>query len=658
MKQLATFETWYGRDEAPPESIRLKAGELELIFQEGTLRAISYAGQELVRQIYAAVRDVNWNTIPAEVSNLKIDAAGDHFHIQFDAAHRAGELAFRWQAEIEGKADGVISYALDGLAESDFRYCRIGFCLLHPIKGTAGSPYRAATPGGDVSGILPELIEPQRMENGFEAPLFPSFSSLVVTRSDGIKVFTEFEGDLFEMEDQRNWTDGSFKTYCTPLSLGYPHQARAGQTFHQKVTVWTEIPENFTRTETGPGRLTFGTATGQRLPKIGFGMAGHGQNLNEQEIELLSRLQPDHIRAEIHFKDPAWPASLDRAVTTVRQLNSALELVLFLTDIGAGEALETLKQRLIEAPVARVIVFHEAEAAVGTTSSHWIRLVREHLSGALPGASFVGGTNGNFAELNRQRPDISVMDGVAYTINPQVHMSDERSLLEAIEGQQDTVTTARSFCGALPICISAVTLKPPFNQAATEEEAAPDPDQLPPSVDPRQMSLFGAAWTVASLRALALAGAASLTYYETSGWRGLLETTTGSPLPEKFRSFPGMVFPVYWLFAFLAGAKEAALLNSTSDQPLLVDGLAFEKGSRTGVLVANLQPYPQEIQLRALPRGQAAITRLNEQTLEAAAFNPSTFPTLSEPFPLSAGEAVLGLAPYETAFLDIQRLKE
>jgi len=27
------------------------------------------------------------------------------------------------------------------------------------------------------------------------------------------------------MEDQRNWTDASFKTYSTPLALGFPHRS-------------------------------------------------------------------------------------------------------------------------------------------------------------------------------------------------------------------------------------------------------------------------------------------------------------------------------------------------------------------------------------------------------------------------------------------------
>ena len=31
-----------------------------------------------------------------------------------------------------------------------------------------------------------------------------------------------FEGEWFEMEDQRNWSDASFKTYSTPLSRALP----------------------------------------------------------------------------------------------------------------------------------------------------------------------------------------------------------------------------------------------------------------------------------------------------------------------------------------------------------------------------------------------------------------------------------------------------
>ncbi len=72
-----------------------------------------------------------------------------------------------------------------------------------------------------------------------------------------------------------------------------------------------------------------------------------------------------------------------------------------------------------------------------------------------------------------------------------------------------------------------------------------EPGELPPQVDVRQMSLFGACWTAGSFKYLAEAGTQSITFYETTGWRGVMETEAGSPLPELFRSLPGTVFPMY-----------------------------------------------------------------------------------------------------------------
>ena len=36
------------------------------------------------------------------------------------------------------------------------------------------------------------------------------------------------QGDIFEMEDQRNWTDASYKTYVRPLALPWPYTLPAG----------------------------------------------------------------------------------------------------------------------------------------------------------------------------------------------------------------------------------------------------------------------------------------------------------------------------------------------------------------------------------------------------------------------------------------------
>jgi D-apionolactonase len=272
----------------------------------------------------------------------------------------------------------------------------------------------------------------------------------------------------------------------------------------------------------------------------------------------------------------------------------------------------------------------------------------------LPNTGFVGGTNGNFAELNRQPPEIEAMDGVAYPINPQVHASDERSLVEAVEAQQDTVRTARTFSGALPIHISSVTLKPPFNQAAREDEKPASQDELPPNVDPRQMSLFAAGWTVGSLCSLASGGAQSITYYETTGWRGLVENSFGSPLPGKFGSFPGMIFPVYWVFHFLANAKKASLVQITSDQPLHMNGLAIRHDQQTLLLISSFQPQKQEAIIRGIPGGQAVIRRLNEETAPLAAVDPAAFLATVKPLKIDSKVNRFFLQAYETMMIEIK----
>src|SRR5207253_10216802 len=181
----------------------------------------------------------------------------ERFSVTWRQRHRAGEIDFSWTGEIEGRADGTLVYAMLGEAASDFAYNRIGICVLHPSEA-AGSPYRARTPDGEITGGLSREIGPQRIVDGVIHPLFPSYDELELEQ-DGVRLRFVFEGDLFEMEDQRNWTDASFKTYSTPLGLGFPHHARAGQRIEQRVTVTAEgeprpaPPEGEARIEVGDG---------------------------------------------------------------------------------------------------------------------------------------------------------------------------------------------------------------------------------------------------------------------------------------------------------------------------------------------------------------------------------------------------------------------
>jgi hypothetical protein len=266
-----------------------------------------------------------------------------------------------------------------------------------------------------------------------------------------------------------------------------------------------------------------------------------------------------------------------------------------------------------------------------------------------------GGTNVYFCELNRNPPPTEALDAVVYSLNPQVHAFDELSMVESVAAQSETVTSARALCRDLPVVVSPVTLKPRFNPNATEPEPAPPPDQLPPPVDPRQMSLFGAAWTLGSLKYLAESGAASVTYFETTGWRGVIDSETGSSLPDHFSSEPGMVFPLYHLFADLAECKSGQLVACHSSNPLAALGMAVRNGDSLRLLLANLTPTPQQVVVGPLEGETVSLRRLNTESAPLAISDPQGFRSAGETMRAAGGQLTVALSPYETVRIDAAR---
>lgn len=673
MKKQSRYDLWYGRDTAPVERRALRAGPVMAQLDGGDLRYVRIGEVELVRRVYVAVRDLNWNTIRAELSAVAVDARDDGFEVRFEARHRQGDIDFSWRGVIIGSPDGSIRYTMDGVADTAFRYAKIGLCIHHPIRENAGRPFRGHAPDGPVGGALPLAIGPQvHLNDGTDLPLFPPVDWLEIDLEGGLTIDFAFEGDLFEMEDQRNWTDASFKTASTPASLGYVHEAEAGTALRQSVTVRVTgmLPATTTAT-TAPLdelRVTIGESLGRGLPPIGLGMASHGGALAPREIALLRELRPAHLRVDLRLDRPEYPDDLQRALDACRALGCGLELAVFLGGDGdevpgrtgdEAAGLDGLAALLATAasngqvPVRHVLVFRAGEEV---TAERWVRLARARLGDAAPAALFAGGTNVYFNELNRNRPALGALDAVAYSVNPQIHAFDEASLTEALEGQADTVTSARLFCGNLPIIVSPVTLKPRFNAVATVPEGDRPPHALPDEVDPRQMSLFGAAWTVGSVKRLAESGASSLTYYETTGWRGVMETEAGSPPAAPFPSWPGVVFPLYHVLADVAAWGDGDLLDCRSSDSLTVNALAARVGGALHLLVANMTPRERRVTLTPIRGQRVELRRLNDDSAVAAGAHPIRFRATMEDAMVLDHALTLALAPFEVVLLRVHDL--
>ena len=223
--------------------------------------------------------------------------------------------------------------------------------------------------------------------------------------------------------------------------------------------------------------------------------------------------------------------------------------------------------------------------------------------------------------------------------------------MENIAGQAETVRTAHTYGGGRPVIVSPVTFKQRFNAVATGEQPQYAPGELPPQVDPRQMSLFGAGWTVGSLHRLIESGVAAATYFETTGWRGVIQGDDPPAAPQQFPSRAGMIFPLYHVFADLKEWKDGQLLPSQSSDPLAVETLAVTDESGLHLLVANLTPHPQTVTIDALSGRNVALRRLNAETVEEATTDPERFRSRTEALPASS-KPELNLAPFEIARLD------
>lgn len=494
----------------------LRAGPVAVTYTAGDLRYLKVDGVEAVRRVFVGVRDPAWGTVPGDVSAERIEQRGGGFSVTFASRHRRGVIDFEWRGCVEARAEGsgaVVCYEMAGRARRSFGTNRTGICVLHPVNECVGRQCTVEHPDGTRERReFPTLIAPHQVFRE-------------VRRLTYGAVEVEFEGEVFETEDQRNWSDGSFKTYCRPLDRGFAYELREGQEVRQAVVVRVTGGDGSTAPVIPRNVITVGEAVG-RLPELG--LCGDNERV-ARELGLA------HLRRQ------------------------------------TGPNVVVEGNRVIVVPAGRP--FPSIEEVVAERAKH-------------PGKVVGGGTAGNFAEVNRNRDRAAAMDVLSWLVNPQVHATDDLSLVENLQGQADAVRTARSFAPRAQLAVGPIILhrRPdPFAAGKAGSEAEPvEPD-------PRQRAPFASAWTLLSIKRLAEAGADSLTYYQTDGPFGVKEGATR--------------FPVYDLFRRLGTMRGAEVLACRSSDELAFDALALHRGDRLRVFVASLADVRQELEIRGMPGG-------------------------------------------------------
>lgn len=646
---------YYGHDEDLPAQRLLKAGALSATLEEGDLRDIQVSGATILRRIYMAVRDRNWGTIPPHFTSMQIEQSERGFQIVFEAVHQNDEIDFAWRGTIQGQDDGSLEFRMDGAARKTFWRNRIGFCVLHPSELAGCSAEVEHTDGSRETAVFPIEIVPNQ-----PVTPFGEMSAVTYEVRPGLKAEVRFEGDIFEMEDQRNWTDASYKSFCTPLRLPYPVQIPEGTRVQQSIKV-KMIPVG-----TGAAVPLQEEAAGDEIsvtiepdslltmPSLGLGTASHGQPLAAIELERLAGLRLDHLRFDLRFTDPDWETSLKNAIQQASTLDTSLEVSVM---PGAEDAssLSAAGQVLKSAgaKISRWLVTPSKEVfAGGSPILEAVNVCRAVLSPLFPGVPLFAGTNTDLIFLLRSRPPLELVEGVCFSINPQAHAFDNASIVETLGAQGAAVQSARSANGGLPVAVSPVTLKPRFNPYASGPVPQTPPGELPPAVDQRQLSLFAAGWTVGSISALALAGVDAATYYETTGWRGVMETQAGSSLPDCFPSVPGQVYPVYHVLADMREFAGGKALRAHTARPLRASVLALAQGPRRRLMIASHAANRQQVRIQGLPATLSA-KYLDETTADSALFTPEEYRKGGwQPVLTGGNTTILEIKPFAIATLD------
>ena len=631
----------YGTDEPVEPPRILRAGPLSVEFEAGNLRHICYHGYEMIRAVSFVVRDKNWGTYAPEISNLNFHEEPDTFRISYDAAVSEKDQEFHYSAAIEGKSDGSVNFHGHGTAISEFLTNRNGFVVLHPIEGVAG----AACTVEHVDGTIEETRFPLLIN-----PVQPMTELRAVTHEflPGLKVTCRMQGDTFEMEDQRNWTDASYKTYVRPLALPWPYVIAKGGTIDQTVTL--KVSGTATEVEAVDRRLTLAVgepAIDHPMPALGLGLDPKDLDATEQSLGVLRHAAPCHLVSHYNPHLGHSEADLKRMAAIGKALGVDLWLEFVIPSVDRFEQdlqeLGRLVTRLGN-PFIAVMVSPAPDLKCTLPGSPWppcppLDRCYRAARAAFPQARLGGGMFSFFTELNRKRPPVSLLDFVTFTTVAIFHAGDDRSATEGLESLPYLAKSVAAFIEGKPYHVGPSAIGLRMNPYGEAPMANPDNiRQAMNGMDPRQRGLFAAAWSVGFVARFAAEGASALTLGGTAGPFGIAYAK--SDYFQPWFDEHGGLYPVFHVIKGMAGLRGLPLIDVSISQPRELQAIAVQREKEIEVWLANLTDQTVSVEIESKWVGLLSVLSASE--FEQSAQDFSAIDSLERAFD---GE-IITLPPY------------
>jgi len=550
---------------------RLRVGSLEATWDRGGLRWITYDDTEILRGILLTARDADWRTLQAAIGGLHISADTDTFSIEYDAHWRGQRFGVDGQVTFKGGSDWIEAGVTARVATETVAQ-RLGLVVLHP-SAVSGRPFEVTQDNAARRGEFPVMVVPDRVAT--------EVRSLSWQPADGLEAALLFQGEPWEIEDQRAWTDASFKGYSPPLSRPHPVKNRAG------VVVETRIRLDVTGSETQPGRatnrrrllpprVTIRDETLGSTPPIGVAWSGP---LSIDEATHLRVLGPAHLRVVVDRLDHDWRTNMAGASRDAAAVGALLqlELVAFADKDARRELVDAAAA--IDVPLAGALAFGTADdAGLVTSVGSEVNALRDRLQVIAPGIELGGGSRVGYAELAGGAIPFQALDSVAFSVTPQIHATDQATILENLTTLPVLMQSGAVLGGGRPLDV-VCSFRPRFDGYTDPPERRPGGARF----DDRLAGPLGSAWMVGALAGVLTGRTGRVTILEASG-------------------------PASVLVSDGLGGILGAVLSMVGAQVLRVEttgrctAVALRSGDRLLLIVANLHDRARTVQL-TLPAG-------------------------------------------------------
>lgn len=641
----------------------LSAASLSVEFDHGALRWIRWRGVEVLRALTFLVRTPGWGTSEPQISGLDIQQSDNAFEVSYQARYVNGDERVRVDIRFAGRSDGTLSATARIAAETPFDTNRTGFVVLYPLAGFAGTEIQVEHAQGESAALtIPEAISPGQ----------PIFDIRAITHRpiEGLSVVTRFDGDIFEAEDHRNWSDASFKIYSRPIGLPYPYRLLPELVTHQSVTINIHDhailhPDEPVANTAQSIRVTVGRKTKQTLPAIGLGLFANESADAIPYASQLAALGPVHLLLRF---DPAVQHSIDH-LAAAGQLASdthlpvAFELLLTASHDPAPEIAQAAKWlEIVGISPVSVAIFPKVDErsfqpGEERPPSPTDTAIYSEAKKAFPTLAVGGGSPAFFTELNRKRPSAGAFDFITHATAPTVHAADDASVVETLQSLPHIIRSARQIISAdqgvaesVPYRIGPIGIGARLNPYGSGPVANPDSARVGLAAnDPRQRGLLAAAWHVGYAAVVAEHGIDTLVLGAPTGPFGVISTQQPYARQWWDEQAEGAVYPLFHVVADLAsGSGKTRLETASNSEKLAV--LGWVDGDKYVLLIANLASEPVNVTLADVDVARVRI--LDVAHSELAALSPAIFRQHSEERDIGQG---INLDAYAVAKISYQR---